>query len=130
MFWTETLESQFDSPARERGESYERQGRVRLLRATDDDAEAVVRGTRSYQVLVYEYLDGRTRDRAARVQRFQTDESCRVFLISLKTGGLGVNLTSRWKASAERPRRPLARSRFAVRPQDSRRARNRDLRSP
>jgi SNF2 family DNA or RNA helicase len=42
----------------------------------------------------YEYLDGRTRDRAARVDRFQTDPKCRVFLISLKAGGLGLNLTA------------------------------------
>jgi superfamily II DNA or RNA helicase len=42
----------------------------------------------------YEYLDGRTRDRAARVERFQTDPDCRLFLISLKAGGLGLNLTA------------------------------------
>jgi SNF2 family DNA or RNA helicase len=44
--------------------------------------------------IVYEYLDGRTRDRAERVERFRTDGSCRVFLISLKAGGLGLNLTA------------------------------------
>jgi superfamily II DNA or RNA helicase len=44
--------------------------------------------------LVHEYLDGRTRDRAARVRRFETDEACRVFLVSLKAGGLGLNLTA------------------------------------
>ena len=44
--------------------------------------------------IVYEYLDGKTRDRAARVERFQTDQDCRVFLISLKAGGLGLNLTA------------------------------------
>jgi superfamily II DNA or RNA helicase len=42
----------------------------------------------------YEYLDGRTRDRAARVERFQTDAACPLFLISLKAGGLGLNLTA------------------------------------
>lgn len=42
----------------------------------------------------YEYLDGKTRDRAERVERFQTDPDCRVFLISLKAGGLGLNLTA------------------------------------
>jgi SNF2 family DNA or RNA helicase len=42
----------------------------------------------------YEYLDGRTRDRAERVARFQSDPDCRVFLISLKAGGLGLNLTA------------------------------------
>lgn len=42
----------------------------------------------------YEYLDGQTRDRQARVDRFQTDDTCKVFLISLKAGGLGLNLTA------------------------------------
>jgi SNF2 family DNA or RNA helicase len=44
--------------------------------------------------IVYEYLDGRTRDRAARVERFQTDPDCPLFLISLKAGGIGLNLTA------------------------------------
>src|SRR3974377_2105452 len=44
--------------------------------------------------LVYEYLDGRTRNRAAKVERFQTDPACRLFLISLRAGGLGLNLTA------------------------------------
>ncbi len=43
---------------------------------------------------VYEYLDGRTQDRAQRVRRFQEDGECRLFLISLKAGGLGLNLTA------------------------------------
>jgi SNF2 family DNA or RNA helicase len=42
----------------------------------------------------YEYLDGRTRDRQAKVERFQHDPACRLFLISLKAGGLGLNLTA------------------------------------
>jgi SNF2 family DNA or RNA helicase len=42
----------------------------------------------------YESLDGRTRDRKARVERFQKDADCRLFLISLKAGGLGLNLTA------------------------------------
>ncbi len=44
--------------------------------------------------VVYEYLDGQTRDRKQRVDRFQTDKECPVFLISLKAGGLGLNLTA------------------------------------
>ncbi|HUX66255.1 MAG TPA: C-terminal helicase domain-containing protein, partial [Terriglobales bacterium] len=44
--------------------------------------------------VVYEYLDGRTRDRQAKVERFQTDPACPLFLISLKAGGLGLNLTA------------------------------------
>ena len=41
----------------------------------------------------YEYLDGKTQDREDRVNRFQEDENCRVFLMSLKAGGVGINLT-------------------------------------
>jgi superfamily II DNA or RNA helicase len=46
------------------------------------------------QGIVYEYLDGKTRDRKARVEHFQDDPACPVFLISLKAGGLGLNLTA------------------------------------
>jgi superfamily II DNA or RNA helicase len=42
----------------------------------------------------YEYLDGSTKDRAERVDRFQNDPSVAVFLISLKAGGTGLNLTA------------------------------------
>ncbi|ODT98909.1 MAG: hypothetical protein ABS79_05165, partial [Planctomycetes bacterium SCN 63-9] len=55
---------------------------------------AIVRERLEAEGLTYEYLDGRTRNRAARVERFQTDESCPIFLISLKAGGLGLNLTA------------------------------------
>jgi len=41
----------------------------------------------------YEYLDGGTRDRQGRVERFQRDPECPVFLISLRAGGVGLNLT-------------------------------------
>ena len=40
----------------------------------------------------YEYLDGKTRDRQKRVEHFQTDPECKLFLISLKAGGVGLNL--------------------------------------
>ncbi len=39
------------------------------------------------------YLDGSTTDRADVVQRFQSTPSIPVFLISLKAGGVGLNLT-------------------------------------
>lgn len=42
----------------------------------------------------YEYLDGSTIDRADHVDRFQTDPTIPVFLISLKAGGSGLNLTA------------------------------------
>jgi SNF2 family DNA or RNA helicase len=44
----------------------------------------------------YAYFDGSTSaiDREKAIQRFQTDDNCRVFLISLKAGGVGLNLTA------------------------------------
>jgi superfamily II DNA or RNA helicase len=39
------------------------------------------------------YLDGSTIDRGAVVERFQADRAIPVFLISLKAGGVGLNLT-------------------------------------
>src|SRR5688500_2864989 len=44
----------------------------------------------------YEYFDGSTSavDREKAIQRFQNDQNCRVFLISLKAGGVGLNLTA------------------------------------
>jgi superfamily II DNA or RNA helicase len=44
----------------------------------------------------YEYFDGSTSapDREKAIQSFQNDESVRVFLISLKAGGVGLNLTA------------------------------------
>jgi superfamily II DNA or RNA helicase len=44
--------------------------------------------------LDYAYLDGRTRNRAQVVRRFQEDPACSLFLISLKAGGTGLNLTA------------------------------------
>jgi SNF2 family DNA or RNA helicase len=42
----------------------------------------------------YEYLDGKSSNRAASVKRFQEDESVSAFLISIKAGGHGLNLTA------------------------------------
>ncbi|MDL1959832.1 MAG: DEAD/DEAH box helicase [Deltaproteobacteria bacterium] len=46
--------------------------------------------------IIYEYLDGRTPQarRKDRVRRFQDDKDIKLFLISLKAGGLGLNLTA------------------------------------
>jgi superfamily II DNA or RNA helicase len=55
---------------------------------------SILRGRLDKQKLEYEYLDGSTRDRQARVERFQNDPDCKLFLISLKAGGLGLNLTA------------------------------------
>lgn len=42
----------------------------------------------------YCYLDGSTKDRKSVVNEFQNNEEVRVFLISLKAGGVGLNLTA------------------------------------
>jgi SNF2 family DNA or RNA helicase len=55
---------------------------------------AIVKSRLDREGIVYEYLDGKTRDRDARVRRFQEDPACPLFLISLKAGGLGLNLTA------------------------------------
>jgi len=55
---------------------------------------AILRTRLDADGITYEYLDGRTRDREAKVERFQTDPDCRLFLISLKAGGVGLNLTA------------------------------------
>jgi len=55
---------------------------------------AIVRDRLDRDGTTYEYLDGKTRDRASRVDRFQNDPACKLFLISLKAGGLGLNLTA------------------------------------
>jgi len=44
--------------------------------------------------ITYEYLDGKTRKRGEHVKRFQEDADCPLFLISLKAGGHGLNLTA------------------------------------
>jgi SNF2 family DNA or RNA helicase len=53
-----------------------------IKRALDEDGVA------------YEYLDGGTKDRLGRVESFQKDNGPPVFLISLKAGGSGLNLTA------------------------------------
>ena len=55
---------------------------------------SIVRARLDAETVPYEYLDGATRDRQTCVERFQTDADCRVFLVSLKAGGLGLNLTA------------------------------------
>ena len=78
---------------------------ARLREVFDEDHKAlvfsqftsllrIVRNCLDGSGITYEYLDGTTRDRQARVERFQSDSDCRLFLVSLKAGGLGLNLTA------------------------------------
>jgi len=69
-------------------------GRKALVFSQFTSMLAIVRARLDEKGIVYEYLDGSTRDRPERVEHFQTDEKVRVFLISLKAGGVGLNLTA------------------------------------
>ncbi|HEY2384064.1 MAG TPA: DEAD/DEAH box helicase [Terriglobia bacterium] len=55
---------------------------------------SIVRKRLDQDKIPYLYLDGKTKDRESLVQTFQTDPACSLFLISLKAGGLGLNLTA------------------------------------
>ena len=54
---------------------------------------AIIRSELEARQLEYCYLDGSTRDRQERVHRFNSDRTIPLFLISLKAGGSGLNLT-------------------------------------
>jgi SNF2 family DNA or RNA helicase len=53
----------------------------------------LIREALDSEKISYLYLDGSTKDRQELVDKFNTDESQSVFLISLKAGGTGLNLT-------------------------------------
>ncbi|MDR2432059.1 MAG: DEAD/DEAH box helicase, partial [Candidatus Margulisbacteria bacterium] len=55
---------------------------------------AIMRGFLDGQKIKYSYLDGSTRKRQAVITEFNADPGLKVFLCSLKAGGLGINLTS------------------------------------
>jgi SNF2 family DNA or RNA helicase len=54
----------------------------------------LVRAGLDERQLEYAYLDGHTRDRQGEVERFQHNPDLQIFLISLKAGGVGLNLTA------------------------------------
>ncbi len=54
---------------------------------------AIIREFLESENMKYAYLDGTTKDRQAQVQTFQENEEVKIFLISLKAGGVGLNLT-------------------------------------
>jgi SNF2 family DNA or RNA helicase len=71
----------------------------------------IVAETLKNEKITFEVLTGATRDREAPVKKFQEDPNTKVFLISLKAGGLGLNLTAAdyvmiydpwWNPAAER----------------------------
>jgi non-specific serine/threonine protein kinase len=57
---------------------------------------ALIRAKLEQLGVKYEYFDGSTsvQDRQKAIEHFQNNPECRVFLISLKAGGVGLNLTA------------------------------------
>jgi superfamily II DNA or RNA helicase len=70
------------------------EGRKALVFSQFTSLLALLRAELDRDRVAYEYLDGQTRDREARVAKFQQDPACPLFLISLKAGGVGLNLTA------------------------------------
>ncbi|MBC7808826.1 MAG: SNF2 helicase associated domain-containing protein, partial [Akkermansiaceae bacterium] len=71
----------------------------------------IIRAELDARGIPYVYLDGSTKDRQTPVDRFQNDAAIPLFLISLKAGGVGLNLTAAdyvlhvdpwWNPAAER----------------------------
>ncbi|MCB1118472.1 MAG: DEAD/DEAH box helicase [Chlamydiia bacterium] len=58
---------------------------TRMLQIVRDDLERMGVG--------FEYLDGASKNRMSIVKRFNEDPSIKIFLVSLKAGGSGLNLT-------------------------------------
>jgi non-specific serine/threonine protein kinase len=54
----------------------------------------LVRAELDARGITYAYLDGRTRDRQSIIDAFQRDNRHAFFLISLRAGGVGLNLTA------------------------------------
>ena len=55
---------------------------------------AILRGWLNEKGIPFEYLDGSTAKRQKRVDAFNKDSEVPLFLLSLKAGGVGLNLTS------------------------------------
>jgi SNF2 family DNA or RNA helicase len=75
-------------------ESIVEEGHKALVYSQFTSMLAFVRAALDQRGVTYEYLDGQTQDRSRRVDRFQNDEKCPLFLLSLKAGGVGLNLTA------------------------------------
>jgi superfamily II DNA or RNA helicase len=75
-------------------ESVRAEGRKALVFSQFATLLGIVKDRLEAQGFSCEYLDGSTVDREARVTRFQEDAACSVFLLSLKAGGVGLNLTA------------------------------------
>lgn len=70
------------------------EGRKALIFSQFTSALKIVAAEMQKSKLKYVYLDGRTKDRQSVIDSFQNDQSINFFLISLKAGGVGLNLTA------------------------------------
>lgn len=70
------------------------EGHKILIFSQFTQALAIVRKHFDEQGIRYAYLDGQTRNRDAIIRQFEQSNSCTAFLLSLKAGGVGINLVS------------------------------------
>lgn len=75
-------------------ETLQEEGHKALIFSQFVQMLSIVRQELEQRKIPYLYLDGRTRKRQERVDQFQTDDDIPFFLISLKAGGTGLNLTA------------------------------------
>jgi hypothetical protein len=54
----------------------------------------IIRGYCDSMKWQYSYIDGSTKKRELQIKQFQEDEKIKVFLLSIKAGGVGINLTA------------------------------------
>lgn len=69
-------------------------GRKIILFSQFIEMLSIIRRWVEEQKAPYLYLDGATKDRQTLIDQFNNDEKYRLFLISLKAGGTGLNLTA------------------------------------
>ena len=55
---------------------------------------ALIRQRLENKAIAFSYLDGQTKERQSIVDQFQADTSIPIFLMSLKAGGVGLNLSA------------------------------------
>ncbi len=75
-------------------EDIKNEGHKALIFSQFVKALSLLRAQLDQETVDYCYLDGGSKNRQKIVDRFQTDSDVKLFLISLKAGGLGLNLTA------------------------------------
>lgn len=75
-------------------ETLQAEGHKALVFSQFVQALTLLRKEMEARNMPYAYLDGQTENRQEQVDRFQNDPSVPFFLISLKAGGVGLNLTA------------------------------------